>query len=97
MALIDIDYRDTLRKAERLESLARELRNVSSRDLQELQSGGGRAWSGSASEMYRKRARTLSQKTAQQAKDLEKLARSLREAAERYRMLEMAANAIFRN
>ena len=48
-----------------------------------------------AAQQYQKRARTLSQKTLSQAKDLEKMARSLRAAAERYRMLEQAAHTIF--
>ena len=42
MAFIEIDYRDTLRKANELDGLARELRSIASRDLQDLQSGIGR-------------------------------------------------------
>lgn len=95
MAFIEIDYRDTLRKANELDRLARELRSIASRDLQDLQSGIGRSWRGTPAQQYQKRARTLSQKTLSQAKDLEKMARSLRAAAERYRMLELAAHTIF--
>jgi len=95
MALIDIDYRDTLRKAEQLERLASELRSISTRDLQDLRSGVGRTWRGSAAELYKKRSRTFSRQIESQAKELQRMARSLRQSAERYRRLEILAKGIF--
>lgn len=95
MGFIDIDYRDTLKKANQLEALAMELRSIAARDLQNVQSGVGRTWRGSAAELYKKRAQTLSRQAEAQARDLQSLARGLRQAAERYRRLEAAANAIF--
>ena len=95
MGLIDIDYRDTLKKADRLEALAQEIRSVAVRDLPDLQSGVGRNWKGSAAELYRKRNQALARQAEAQARDLQRTARNLRAAAERYRRLEAAANAIF--
>lgn len=95
MAFIDIDYQDTLQKAAQLENLAAELRRVSTRDLLELQSCVGRTWRGSSAELYKKKAKVLSQQVNAQANDLQKLANSLRQAAERYRFLEQMAHNIF--
>lgn len=95
MTSIEIDYRDTIKKADHLEALAKELRKVASRDLQELQSGMGRSWRGSAAEMYKKRTTTFSRLIESRAKELEGLAQSLRQSAERYHWLEMTAQNIF--
>lgn len=95
MALIDIDYQDTLRKANRLEALANDLRGISTRNLQDLQAGVGRSWRGSAAELYKKRTRTFSNQIEAQARELQRMARSLRASAERYRRLENLANSIF--
>lgn len=95
MSLIDIDYQDTLRKADQLERLAEELRQVSAHDLQDLQSGVGRTWRGSSAELYRKRMQTLQRQVDAQARDLKSTASRLRQAAEHYRRLELMANSIF--
>ena len=95
MALIEVDYHDALRKADRLDELARELRNIAAQDLQNIQSGASRSWKGSASELYQKRLRTHKQQVEAHAKDCQSLANSLRKAAKRYQQLEMLANSIF--
>ena len=59
MALIDIDYQDTLKKADRLESLANDLQSISTRNLQDLQASMSRTWRGSASELCKKRTQTF--------------------------------------
>jgi len=95
MGLIDIDYRDTLRKADQLERLASELRGISTRELQNLRSGVGRSWWGSSAEMYKKRSVTLSRQIESQARDMQRMANSLRQSAERYRRLEILSKTIF--
>lgn len=95
MALIEVDYQDTLRKADRLDALARELRSLAAQDLQSIQSGVSRNWKGSASELYQKRMRTYVRQVEAHAKDCQSLANSLRKAAKRYRQMEMLANSIF--
>ncbi len=95
MALIDIDYQDTLKKADRLESLANDLQSISTRNLQDLQASMSRTWRGSASELCKKRTQTFSRQIEAQAKELQNMARSLRASADRYRRLEALANSIF--
>jgi len=95
MAFIEADYRDMLRQAGRLDDLARKLRTTASRDLQELQAGVGRQWRGSAAVLYKKRTTTLIRQAEQQARDLQKMASSLRTAAERYQRIEQAAKILF--
>lgn len=95
MSSIEIDYRDTLKKAEQLDSLSRELRAIASRDLSDLQSGVNQAWQGSCAELYKKRVRELAQQVEAQARTFQSIAGGLRRTAERYRILESTANGIF--
>lgn len=95
MALIEIDYRDAMKKADRLDELAQELRNLAAQDLQSIQSGVSRGWKGSASELYQKRLKSYKQQVEAHAKDCQALAASLRNAAKRYQQLEALANSIF--
>ena len=95
MALIEVDYLDALRKADRLDELAQELRSLATQDLQSIQSGVSRSWKGSASELYQKRMRTYRQQVEAHANDCKNLASGLRTAAKRYQQLEMLANGIF--
>ena len=95
MAAIEINYQDVMKKAERLEALAADLRRLSANDLQELLAGVGHGWNGSAAELYKKRTRTMSHQIEGRAKELESMAKNLQRAAERYRRLEVLANTIF--
>ena len=95
MAWIEIDYRNMLGKADQLENLARDLKKISSQDLQNVQSGVNQCWHGSASEMYKKKLGTYSRQVDSHAQTLLDLARALRGAAERYQDLERIANSIF--
>ncbi len=95
MGLINIDYWDTLKKADQLDALANELRAVAARDLQNLQSGVGKSWKGSSAELYKKRTQSFSRQVEAQAKELQNVAGSLRAAAEFYRRVEAASHALF--
>lgn len=95
MAFIEIDYWDTIKKADQLEELARDLRNIAAGDLSRIQSGVSRNWQGSAAQLYQKRTRTFSSQVEGQARQLQALARELRQAAERYRRLEQLASGLF--
>ena len=96
MALIDVDYRDVINKAERLDDAARELRCVAENEMRCVQSDARRNWSGSASELYQKRMGTYISRLAAQADDLQKLAKSLRKTAEKYEKIEKLAQTLFK-
>lgn len=95
MAFIEIDYADTIRKADRLEELAVKLNNIAAAKMAELQSGMNRNWKGSASAIYQKKTNTLIQQITSQAKSLKSAAKSIRKSAEDYRRLEQLANTLF--
>lgn len=95
MALIEIDYVDTIRKAEELEQLARELKSISANGLEEIKSGIDAGWKGSASVLYKKKINELSHQLASQAEDLLKIAERLGKTAKRYQKLEQMAKNIF--
>ena len=61
MAMIEMDYADSLRKASQLESLARELRKIATNDIENIQANINGAWQGSAAEMYKRRVNTFEQ------------------------------------
>ena len=95
MAIIDIDWRDTIEKAKQLESLAGELQNVINNELLSIQDGAGSRWQGSAADLYRKKARTYVRQMQSEQKNLRSLANSLRKAAETYRDLERLGSSLF--
>lgn len=95
MSSIDINYHDMIKKAERLESLAGDLRLIVSNNLNDMRSGANQNWKGSSAELCKKRMQQLSHRIDGQAKSLQSAASELRAAAERYRRLESIANSIF--
>ena len=95
MGIIDIDWRDTINKAEQLESLAGDLQRVIDNELQRLQDAAGNRWQGAAAELYRKKARTFVQQMQSEQKELRNLALSLKKTAQVYRDLEKLGNTIF--
>lgn len=95
MSVIEINYQDMVKKAERLESLAGNLRSIASRDLSDMQSSVNQGWKGSSAELCKKRMRQMAHRIESQAKSLQNAANALRTSAERYRRLENLANNIF--
>lgn len=95
MTQIEIDYNDTLKKADRLEELAKRLNEIAKSKMAGIQSGISRNWKGSAAELYRKKTATLARQLTSQAKSIRSTANSIRSAAEEYRRLERLANSIF--
>lgn len=95
MPFLNIDYRDTLRKADELADLASEIRSIAQSDLPQLQSAAERSWRGSASEIYQKKVCTFSNQTRGQAKELQDLARSLKGRAQYYQYLERLGLSLF--
>lgn len=95
MTLIEVDYRDTIKKADRLEELSAQLNKIATEKLADLKSGMGRNWKGSSSELFQKKTKTLIWQLTSQANNLRAAARDIRKAAENYRRLEQSANLIF--
>lgn len=95
MALINIDYKDTMNKAEQLEAKAKELRKLANRNLESIQSTSRKNWTGSASKLYEKRLNTFSRQMLSQANTLERLAKELYAASRFYHTIETSAEQIF--
>lgn len=95
MAIIDIDWRDTMNKADQLDDLAEELQHLIYCELTDMEDGAGSRWQGSAAELYRKKARTYVRQIQSEQKNLRSLARGLRKTAETYRDLEQLGKSLF--
>ncbi|MBR2100379.1 MAG: hypothetical protein IJ927_03515 [Eubacterium sp.] len=87
MALININYREVIRKAEELESLAAEL-NRTCEGLQNLMSISYSNWTGDTANQYTNKIKGLYVKTKSQANSLSQTAGALRRKAEFYNMIE---------
>ena len=97
MGLIDIDWRDMMKKADTLDEVAADLQRTINNQMARMQAGARNNWQGTAADLYRNRARTLTQKAQQERNSVKKMASDLRAAARRYRDLEAMANNIFGN
>ena len=93
---IFIDYRDTLRKADELDNLARQIEN---RVLDYMGRSGSiaqAAWTGTTAEIYKRKNMQIMDKLSGHARELRSTAEGIRKAANYYKWLEEQANAIFR-
>ncbi len=97
MALIDIDWRDLQKKADMLDEIAADLQRTIDGQMARMQAGTRSNWQGTAADLYRQRARTLSQRAQQERNNVKRMASDLRSAARRYRDLEAMAHNIFGN
>ena len=95
MSIINVNYKDMLKKADRFESLAGELKSIAANDLNDMQSGMNQGWKGSSAELCKKRMQQMSHRIEGQAQALQAAANVLRAAAEGYRILENITNGIF--
>ena len=93
---IFIDYRDTLRKADELESLASQIED---RVLDYMSRSGNvaqAAWTGSTAEMYQRKNMQIMDKLSGHAREMRSTADGIRKAANYYKWIEEQANAVFR-
>ena len=86
--LIEIDWQDTLKKADRLEELAGQLEKVRDNQLQSVEAAGGSKWKGTPADLYRKRAKTFSRQIDAEVRTLKKTAGKLKSIAQIYQKLE---------
>ena len=85
---INVNYKDTLRKAQELEELADELEHKYAARLAGIRNSMGRDWKGDSAVFYGKKIGKLEDKVKSRSKQLRNAASALRIAAERYRILE---------
>ena len=91
---IEMNYGDTLRKAERLETISSELR-YKANQMEQAADADTRDWQGDASEEFDRKAHQLAGIARSHADKLAMTAEALRRAAERYHRLEEMGNFIF--
>lgn len=91
---IEMNFRQTLAQADKLDELAERLSNVSDKQfggsLQNLAAG----WKGENASLYMQKGSKLQDKMNTSVKDLHNTAASIRKAAQRLYAAEMAALAI---
>lgn len=94
-SFIHIDYRDTIRKSDRLSDLAAGVKSVAESGCQRVRQTCNIAWKGSSGREFDKKTNQLETKIVKRAKELERITSSLKKKAERYQYLENRAKEIF--
>ena len=95
-AEIIFDYRQAISKAEELEGVVANLRQLSNNDLEGSLQSLSNAWRGEASEAYIGKGKKLQERILANAKNLENTAKTIRSTAKRIYDAEMRALQIAR-
>ena len=92
---IEIDYRNTIRKAQRLRELAGELEGIRQSRIGGSLNNLPGAWRGDASAMYDGKLRKLDDKVRKRIKELRNAADGIEKAAKRLHDAEMYGLSLF--
>ena len=90
MAMIHIDYNDTIKKAKRMEELAGEIDKIADNRVSNIYRAlpaSGR-WTGSGAVMYQKKTKKYYDNLKRRAKNLRFSAQTLRGIAEKYKFID---------
>lgn len=91
---ITMDYRETMRRAEELEQLARRIKRKANGEYREAQRALAGVWSGEAAEAYLKKTNRIRDKLLRNAEELDRTADVLKRAATRLYRAEMLCTAL---
>lgn len=95
MAIIELNYQDTINKSEQLIDLATDIKNICRDDMEDIKSTCNSVWKGDASEAYQKKFSQLQSKIEKRARNIENTANSMGKTARRLRQAEEIAKSIF--
>ena len=93
---LEINYKDTIRKAEQLESLADDIIKICNSSLTGLSNATRNAWTGDGGDRFRKRMNKCIKSLANNSRDLKNTASSLESKARRYEWIEKQAQNLFK-
>ncbi len=88
---IELDYKAAINQAQKLETIASNIKNMSSNDLETCMTQIKAKWESTNATTFINKGRTLQQQISETAKELEKTAKTIRSIAERTRRAEMEA------
>lgn len=91
---ITMDYRETIRRAEELEQLARRIKRKANGEYREAQRALSGAWEGEAAEAYLKKTNRIREKLLRNAEELDRTADVLKRTAKRLYRAEMLCAAL---
>lgn len=86
---IKMDYNNAIKQAEKLEKLARDLKQIAQTQLQECLSNVDRSWKSTSSVKYINKGKKLREEILSRAKNLEKTAETIRTIAKNVYDAEM--------
>ena len=95
MAIIELNYQDTINKSEQLIELTADIKNICRNDIEDIKNTCNSVWKGDASVAYQKRLSQIQSKIEKRAGSIESTANSLGKTARCLKRAEEAANSIF--
>lgn len=95
MALINVDIGDTLRKAEQISQLSKDVSGVVSGELEAISTGVPTVWTGDGAQKYQRKLDKINQRINNRAKSLKSTAVGVRASAIRIQRAEAYALSLF--
>lgn len=95
MAIIELNYQDTIHKSEQLIELSADVKNICRNDIEDIKNTCNSVWKGDASTAYQKKLTQIQAKIEKRARSIESTADSLGKTAKRLKRAEEFANSIF--
>lgn len=95
MAIIELNYQDTINKSEQLIELTSDIKSICRNDIEAIKNTCNSVWKGDAGVEYQKKLSQIQSKIEKRSRSIESTADSLGKTARRLKRAEEAANAIF--
>ena len=93
--MIEINYQDTINKAEQLEDLAFDIKHICQSDIAGITDSCNAVWKGDASSDFQKKLGKLQSQIEKRSKNLESTAGALGKSARRLKQAEEYAKLLF--
>ncbi len=94
MAIIELNYQDTINKAGQMADLASDIRSICNRDIEEINDACSSIWKGDSGVAYQKKLNQIQTKIEKRARNIENTANSLGGVARRLKQAEDYAKSL---
>lgn len=95
MAFMQVDFQDSLRKAQQISQLSGEVRTTAQSNIDDIEKNIPSVWSGDGADKYRKKINKISTRVKNRADMLQRNASGLKTSANRMKRAEEYALSLF--
>lgn len=97
MSKLEINYSDTIRKADKIEEASQNITNICKTDIPAVFEHLSANWTGDGGEKFRQKLNKSKNTLISKANSVNSIAQSLEAKAKRYKIIEDSAKSIFGN